>query len=143
MRKIKKIYISKEVEDGVFRPVTPKQLSFIEGLLLRKRTIKFDMEKDGNRLGIKQASNLIDCLIKNKPFQIIDRDKLSKRKQELLDAKYKAKIEERKKYKAIRKAPVKIDKNWNPSKPKTFDNIPKISLAEQQAKLNRLETQED
>lgn len=122
-----------------------KQLDYIDGLLLKKRVVDFNSKVDGHRLTIKEASKFINLLLKGKPFILSDRDKnrelkslRNKREEELKLFKWNKKQEERKKYAAIRSQKVKIKSNWGPFKPKTFDKILKISLAEQQANLNEL-----
>lgn len=118
------------------KPATEKQINFILGLLFNKKVISLSKE-DCNRLTIKVASKLIDCLLQNKLFKILDFNKIREYKLKKYNVKQNAKQEEREKFSKIRNQvvkPIPLIKKL----PKTFNNIPKININEMESRLNNL-----
>ena len=147
MKKQKRVIIQLKTLDSDVTKANDKQINYILGLLSQaNKSMVFD-KSDRNRLSLKQASKLIDALLKEKRFLIKDMDILQYQREKkksawLRSQEIKAKEKELERQKMDKAKNVEVNKvEWLPDKPKTFDNTPRISLEEQQAKLNYLTNQ--
>jgi len=145
-KKTKRIYVGLREPNQTL--ATDKQMNFIQGLLERTNKVisDFNPKVDGKRMSLKDASNMIDCLIKRIPFIIHDREMALRNKERKQrngerskEAKLQAKLIEREKIAKIKNMSVKKIE-WSTNKPKTFDPTPRLTLEQQQARLIQLET---